>query len=167
MKAFISILLLLLCGACATPRRAAPTMPQPVLAPAEIPARSEAMNDLAFYAMSLAGTPYRYGGDSPEQGFDCSGFVRYVFRHALNLPLPRTTEEMSRMGQPVGQDDLRPGDLVFYDTLRQAFSHVGIYLGDHRFVHAPSNGKAVEVVNMGADYWQHRYNGARRIALQR
>lgn len=155
MKVFLAILLVLLCSACATPRHETTAMPTPV--------RNDAMNDLAFYAMSLAGTPYRYGGDTPEQGFDCSGFVRYVFRHTLNLLLPRSSEEMSHVGHPVEMAELRPGDLVFYDTLRQAFSHVGIYLGDNRFVHAPSSGKTVEVVNMGSRYWQQRYNGARRL----
>ncbi|MBI1173717.1 MAG: peptidoglycan endopeptidase [Sideroxydans sp.] len=160
MKKLMPMLALLLCTACATAPHG--NSQQPRLSSAE----KNAQNDLAFYAMSLAGTPYRYGGESPQTGFDCSGFVRYVFRHSLGLALPRTTQQMSRLGRPVSASQLRPGDLVFYHTLRRAYSHVGIYLGDNRFVHAPSSGKSVEVVRMDTDYWQERYNGARRISLQ-
>lgn len=160
MKKLMPLLVLLLCSACATTPQG--DSQQSHLSSAE----ENAQNDLAFYAMSLAGTPYRYGGESPQTGFDCSGFVRYVFRHSLGLALPRTTEEMSQVGRPVARGQLHPGDLVFYHTLRRTFSHVGIYLGDARFVHAPGNGKAVEVVRMDTAYWQDRYNGARRISLQ-
>lgn len=155
----LSSLLLLLCTACAsTPHY----MPRQHFSGSQVNAR----NDLAFYAMSLAGTPYRYGGESPQSGFDCSGFVRYVFRHSLGVQLPRTVRQMSHTGRPIGRSQLRPGDLVFYHTERRAFSHVGIYLGDNRFVHAPSDGKAVEVVKMNISYWEDRYSGARRVILR-
>ncbi len=150
---FLSITLLMLCSACAITRPA----------PAFRAADDNAMNELAIYAMSLADTPYRYGGTSAEQGFDCSGFVRYVFQKSLGWMLPRTSLEMSRIGSPVTTDHLRPGDLVFFDTEKQPYSHVGIYLGDDRFVHAPSSGKAVEVVIMRERYWKIRYDGARRL----
>ena len=123
------------------------------------------LNDLAFFALSLSGTPYQYGGDSPDTGFDCSGFVRYVFRRSLDIELPRNTKEINRFGTRVEVSKLRPGDLVFYNTLRSKFSHVGIYLGDNQFVHSPSSGKSVRVEHMQDKYWRRRYNGARRITL--
>jgi cell wall-associated NlpC family hydrolase len=117
---------------------------------------------VALEALSLVGIRYRYGGNSPEQGLDCSGLVRYVFREA-GTDLPRTSNEMSRRGQPVDKQDLQPGDLVFFNTLNRAFSHVGIYLGNNQFVHAPSAGRAVRVEDMDISYWKTRFNGARRV----
>ncbi|MFA7399250.1 MAG: C40 family peptidase, partial [Sideroxydans sp.] len=93
-------------------------------------ASDDRMNDLVMYAMSLADTPYRFGGNSSDNGFDCSGYVGHVYRHELNISLPRTSREISRVGHPIEQSELRPGDLVFYNTLRQPFSHVGIYVGE-------------------------------------
>jgi cell wall-associated NlpC family hydrolase len=118
---------------------------------------------IAIEALSLVGIRYRYGGNSPEQGLDCSGLVRYVFREAGGTDLPRTSSEMSRRGQPVDKQDLQPGDLVFFNTLNRAFSHVGIYLGNNEFVHAPSAGRNVRVENMDMTYWKTRFNGARRV----
>ena len=122
-----------------------------------------AMSDLTEYALSLEGTPYRYGGTSPDTGFDCSGFVGHVFKHSLDKSLPRSSNEISRVGVAEQAGMLRPGDLVFYNTLHKANSHVGIYLGDGQFVHSPGRGKAVTVANMNEAYWRKRYNGARRI----
>ncbi len=118
---------------------------------------------LAIEAMSLVGIHYKLGGSSPEHGLDCSGLVRYVFREANGTELPRTSSEISRVGEKVDKKDLQPGDLVFFNTLRRAFSHVGIYLGDNKFIHAPSSGGAVRVDSMDLDYWKVRFNGARRI----
>jgi cell wall-associated NlpC family hydrolase len=118
---------------------------------------------LAIEAMSLVGIHYKLGGSSPEHGLDCSGLVRYVFREANGTELPRTSSEISRVGEKVDKKDLQPGDLVFFNTLRRAFSHVGIYLGDNKFIHAPSSGGAVRVDSMDLDYWKARFNGARRI----
>ncbi len=115
------------------------------------------------YARSLIGVPYKYGGTSPDTGFDCSGFVGYVFRHSIGISLPRSAPQISRQGQPVKLAQLREGDLVFYDTNHHAFSHVGIYLGDDRFIHAPSSGGSVRIEDMKLDYWRKHYNGARRI----
>jgi cell wall-associated NlpC family hydrolase len=123
------------------------------------------MNNLAIYAMSLTDTPYQYGGNSPENGFDCSGFVRYVFQKSSGLLLPRTSQEMGQIGEPLEADQLHPGDLVFFNTQMQPYSHVGIYIGEDRFVHAPSSGKAIAIVDMRENYWRNRYNGARRIRL--
>jgi cell wall-associated NlpC family hydrolase len=119
--------------------------------------------DLAIRAMGLIGIQYKYGGNSPENGLDCSGLVRYVFKESRGATLPRTSEEISRIGQNVESHDLQPGDLVFYQTLRHAFSHVGIYLGDNKFIHSPAAGGAIRIESMDLAYWKKRFNGARRI----
>jgi cell wall-associated NlpC family hydrolase len=121
--------------------------------------------DLVLNAMGFMGVPYRWGGASPDTGFDCSGFVQYVVRQAAGLLLPRSSYDMVRLGAAIARDELQPGDLVFFNTLRQPFSHVGIYIGDNRFIHAPSRGKSVEIVDITSTYWQQRYNGARRLPL--
>lgn len=113
--------------------------------------------------LSFVGTPYRFGGNSVETGFDCSGLVRKVFDDALGLQLPRRAEEISRLGRSVAVTDLAPGDLVFFNTWRRAYSHVGIYLGNNRFLHAPSSGGKVRVDDMSQPYWVNHFNGARRI----
>jgi len=123
----------------------------------------ETMHRLIDGALDLVGIRYRRGGSSAESGFDCSGFVVYVFLEQLGLRLPRTSGEISRAGEHVSRSDLKPGDLVFFNTLRRAFSHVGIYLGDNQFVHAPRPGTAVRVEDIRGSYWARRYNGARRI----
>lgn len=115
-------------------------------------------------ALDLIGIRYRRGGSSPETGFDCSGFVNHVFRESLGLELPRSAREISRNGEAVGKDELQPGDLVFFNTMRKAFSHVGIYLGDNRFVHAPRRGGKVRIEDLRDSYWTKRFNGARRVA---
>jgi cell wall-associated NlpC family hydrolase len=120
--------------------------------------------ELALHALSQIGTRYRYGGSTPEDGFDCSGLVQYVYSRA-GILLPRTTEALSALGVPVTANELEPGDLVFFDTLRRPFSHVGIYIGDQRFIHAPTSGGVVQLVNMRERYWQSRFDGARRPAL--
>jgi cell wall-associated NlpC family hydrolase len=118
---------------------------------------------LAIEAMSLVGIHYRRGGNSPEHGLDCSGLVRYVFKQTNNIDLPRTSVEMSRVGEQVDKTDLQPGDLVFFNTLRRTFSHVGIYLGDNKFIHAPTPGSSVRIESMDLSYWKARFNGARRV----
>lgn len=121
--------------------------------------------ELVMRALSFVGVNYRRGGESPETGFDCSGLVRHVFREAMGLALPRTSRDISRLGETIRRDELQPGDLVFFNTLRRGFSHVGIYLGEHRFVHAPASGGEVRVEDMRQSYWNKRFNGARRIAV--
>lgn len=113
-------------------------------------------------ALALVGSPYAAGGASPEVGFDCSGLVAYVYARALGRNLPRNTFDLARSGAAVS--DPQPGDLLFYNTQRRPFSHVGIYLGESRFVHAPSTGGAVRIENMRLAYWAKRFDGARRIA---
>jgi cell wall-associated NlpC family hydrolase len=119
--------------------------------------------DVAIYALGLIGVDYRYGGDTPESGVDCSGLVRYVFQQVTGVTLPRTSKELSRLGNNVKATDLVPGDLVFFNTRRLPFSHVGIYLGDNRFIHAPSTGSEVEISRLSESYWQAHFNGARRL----
>ena len=119
--------------------------------------------EVIINALSLTGIKYQYGGNSPETGFDCSGFVRYVFRNAANLTLPPTARAISQIGKSVKKDELQPGDLVFFNTLKSAFSHVGIYIGDNKFIHAPRTGANVRVENMQQSYWQSRFNGAQRL----
>ena len=121
-------------------------------------------SEVVIRAISLLGAPYKFGGSGPR-AFDCSGLVHYVFGHAIGLALPRNAEEISRVGEQIGRDELEPGDLVFFNTLRRPFSHVGIYLGEQRFIHAPSHGGQVEIVSMIGRYWQPRYDGARRISF--
>jgi cell wall-associated NlpC family hydrolase len=119
--------------------------------------------DLTASALDLLGIRYRWGGTSPQTGLDCSGLVQFVFQQATGVTLPRSAKEMSRLGEKVSLTDLRPGDLVFFNTRRFAFSHVGIYLGDNRFIHAPRRGREVEIATIDAGYWQKRFNGARRL----
>jgi cell wall-associated NlpC family hydrolase len=153
---FTLLLAVLLLSACSSAKK-------DFRAPDSYPAANSAIS----YARSLIGTPYRYGGNSPDTGFDCSGFVGHVFKRSLGISLPRSAQQISRQGEPVKLAQLREGDLVFYDTNNRSFSHVGIFLGDDRFIHAPSSGGSVRIENMNMDYWRKHYNGARRITSRR
>ncbi|WER47220.1 C40 family peptidase [Cupriavidus sp. WKF15] len=124
---------------------------------------SAGLEEISIQAMSLVGTPYRYGGNTPDSGFDCSGLVRYVVARAANVNLPRTTEAMGTRGSALDRSEVASGDLVFFNTTGRANSHVGIYVGQNRFVHAPSSGGTVRLEDMGKSYWASRYNGARRV----
>jgi cell wall-associated NlpC family hydrolase len=129
----------------------------------EIPP-AEFNQEIPFYALSLVGTPYRFGGTDPETGLDCSGFVGHVFREAAGIRLPRSSQEISRHDSMHEITDLQPGDLVFFNTMNRAFSHVGVYIGESRFVHASSSQtKTVMVSDMTHPYWSQRYEGARRL----
>lgn len=119
--------------------------------------------DLILKGLQLVGINYRRGGTSAEGGLDCSGFVQLVYKDALGLLLPRTAREQSEVGNVVDKSELKPGDLVFFNTMRRAFSHVGIYLGDNHFLHSPRTGAEVRVEDMSQGYWVKRYNGARRV----
>ena len=119
--------------------------------------------EIGLFALSLVGIDYRYGGETPDRGLDCSGLIRYVFQQVTGVTLPRTSRELSRIGKDIRTAELEPGDLVFFNTRRFAFSHVGIYLGNDRFIHAPSRGGEVGVASLSSGYWQKRYNGARRL----
>ena len=119
--------------------------------------------DLLSTALSSLGVRYHRGSSDPLNGFDCSGFVRHVYLQAMGMMLPHNAYSMSLHGRSVGVNDLKPGDLVFFNTLKRQFSHVGIYLGDNRFIHAPSAGKAVQVDTLDDSYWSRHFTGARRI----
>ena len=119
--------------------------------------------DVVVGALNMIGVRYRWGGSSPDSGLDCSGFVRYVFQDTLGMALPRRAEEMSRVGEKVQMADLKPGDLVFFNTMRRTFSHVGIYIGGNKFVHSPSTGSTIRVDDLDDGYWEKRFTGARRI----
>ena len=119
--------------------------------------------DIAMYALGLIGVNYKFGGNTPDTGLDCSGLVRHVFEEVTGVSLPRTAKEMSTLGAKVAPANLQPGDLVFFNTRRFPFSHVGIYLGDNRFVHAPSRGSEVRIAQLDQSYWQKHFNGARRL----
>jgi len=121
-------------------------------------------SELTMAAMDLVGVRYRRGGTSTETGFDCSGFTRHVFETSLGLVLPRRADEQAAAPGLVAvkREDLRPGDLVFFNTLKRTFSHVGIYIGDNRFVHSPKPGKSVRTEDMSFAYWAKRFTGARR-----
>lgn len=124
---------------------------------------TNAAQDVILQGLKLVGVRYRFGGNDEDSGLDCSGFVRLVFKDSIGAALPRTAREMSEVGQHVEASQLKPGDLVFFNTMRRTFSHVGIYLGDNHFMHAPRTGAEVRVESMDSSYWMQRYNGARRI----
>lgn len=121
-------------------------------------------SELVLSAMNFLGVPYRRGGTSAESGFDCSGFTRHVFENSVGLILPRRAIEQANSPDlvPVKKNELKPGDLVFFNTLRHTFSHVGIYIGDDKFIHSPRAGGEVRVEDMRQSYWQQRFDGARR-----
>lgn len=127
----------------------------------------DAASELVMSAMSLLGVPYRRGGDSAETGFDCSGFTRHIFEMSIGLVLPRRADQQAKAAelQNVPRDQLKPGDLVFFNTMRRAFSHVGIYVGDGKFIHSPRAGAKVRVESLYEGYWAARFNGARRAPL--
>ena len=120
--------------------------------------------ELALFAMGLVGAVYKPGGDNPSTGMDCSGFVKYVFGQVAGLKLPHNALAMSKISTEISKSDLRPGDLVFFKTMKSAFSHVGIYLGDNRFIHAASSKTGVVMISHLDDaYWTNNFNGARRL----
>ncbi|MBN3851564.1 peptidoglycan endopeptidase [Paraburkholderia sp. Ac-20342] len=120
--------------------------------------------EISIQAMSLVGVPYRWGGNTPDSGFDCSGLVRYVVLRAASVNLPRTTAEMSSRGESIEPDEIAPGDLIFFNTTGRAHSHVGIYVGKLRFVNAPSTGGTVRLDYLTNPYWAKRFDGIRRMA---
>lgn len=124
-------------------------------------------SELVLTAANFLGVPYRRGGDNADEGFDCSGFTRHVFEQTIGLVLPRRADQQAQQAglMNVRRDELRPGDLVFFDTMRRAFSHVGIYIGEGKFIHAPRAGGQVRIEDMRQAYWTKRFNGARRADL--
>jgi cell wall-associated NlpC family hydrolase len=181
MKKFIAHLLLCFVIAfaatsCATAdtiagNEAMPTDEQAALsahAVGEAPEKwSARASEVLMNALSLSGIRYQYGGNTPDTGFDCSGFVRYVFKQATSLTLPRSAIAMSQLGKSVRKNELQPGDLVFFNTLKSAFSHVGIYVGNNRFIHSPRSGGVVRVESLETEYWSKRFDGATRMDAEK
>jgi cell wall-associated NlpC family hydrolase len=151
----------LILGGCSTPIRK--PAPQSTIAKFKEDT-SVGTEGISIAAMGLVGVPYRFGGNTPAGGFDCSGLIVYVYNNAAGIKLPRTVQEMSRAGQTIRNDAPAPGDLVFFNTTGERYSHAGIYVGHGRFVHAPSKGGTVRLDQMTSPYWAARYTEVRRIA---
>ena len=122
---------------------------------------SEKGNEIALYALGLIDTGYRFGGKNPEAGLDCSGMVSYIYNRAAGLKVAGSAADIARKGRPINRRDLRPGDLVFFNTRNAPFSHVGLYIGDERFIHAPSTNGRVRIDHMNARYYAQRFQAAR------
>ena len=158
-----TMLLVAGCGGKAARPSPAKAPPQARHWPQVIPANPAAANAVSLRALSLVGTPYRYGGNTPGTGFDCSGLVNYVFQDMLDLRLPRTSRELARVqGPKVAPERLASGDLVFFGS-GSSVNHVGIYVGEGRFVHAPTRGGTVRLDHLDGHYWRDHYSGARRV----
>jgi len=148
-------------AAAASPAAAPPAAsPRPGLAER----MRDRASDMVVTAMNFLGVPYKRGGSSETAGFDCSGFTRHIFEMSLGLVLPRRVDEQASAAGlvPVKRDELQPGDLVFFNTLKRTFSHVGIYIGEGKFIHSPRSGGEVRVEEMSLTYWRKRFTGARR-----
>ena len=147
----------------ARPSRPQASVVAPRAWPNNEPANPAAANAVLMRAISLVGTPYRYGGNTPDGGFDCSGLVNYVYRDMLDLKLPRTSRDLAAwQGPRIAPERLTTADLVFFGS-RGHVSHVGIYVGEGRFVHAPSSGGTVRLDRLDGPYWRDHYSGAKRI----
>jgi cell wall-associated NlpC family hydrolase len=131
--------------------------------PTKLQNLSNRASELAMQSMGLLGINYKWGGNTPKEGLDCSGLVRYVYKEGWGTELPRSSIEISKFAETIKPKDLQAGDLVFFNTLRRNYSHVGIYLGENKFIHAPSRGGQVRIESMDVRYWKKRFDGARRI----
>ena len=125
----------------------------------------DAIGNMLLQSISLIGIPYRWGGNTPQQGMDCSGFIRYVFRKSLGITLPRTAAEMARVGKRVSVDQLEPGDLIFFNTKRGSNTHIGMYIGDNKFIQSPRTGETIQVTELTSS-WRSKINGAKRIVQE-
>jgi len=162
-KVLSTILLAVTCASTSVPATATEQVRKGDEQPSFFERYTNAAQDVILQGLKLVGVRYRFGGNDEDSGLDCSGFVRLVFKNSLGAQLPRTAAEMSQFGQRIDTAQLKPGDLVFFNTMRRTFSHVGIYLGDNHFLHAPRTGAEVRVESMEDSYWIKRYNGARRV----
>lgn len=172
LRMFAVSFLLLARLACAAPQEVAPDQPNLLLDNGYVlltqvnvarPSVADKATDLVSSALGFLGVPYKRGGNSADTGFDCSGFVKTVYEQTVGLILPRKAAQQAAATQRIDKADLQPGDLVFFNTIRRAFSHVGIYIGEGQFIHSPKPGAQVRVENMRLSYWSHRFDGARRI----
>jgi cell wall-associated NlpC family hydrolase len=162
-KVLSTFLLAITCASTSVPVAATEQVRKGDEQPSFFERYTNAAQDVILQGLKLVGVRYRFGGNDEDSGLDCSGFVRLVFKNSLGAQLPRTAAEMSQLGQRIDTAQLKPGDLVFFNTMRRTFSHVGIYLGDNHFLHAPRTGAEVRVESMEDSYWIKRYNGARRV----
>ena len=166
--AYKLLVLLIFCAGlagCASPGRT-PVDARSSQSDSRRPATSADRSEALLVALMALGVDYRSGGRSSANGFDCSGLVAHVYEEAYGIRLPRTVIAQSETGIAVSARELEPGDLVFYNTLGQPYSHVGIYLGEGKFVHAPKTGSTVRVENAASTYWTKRFSGARRIEIR-
>jgi cell wall-associated NlpC family hydrolase len=145
-------------GLLSNPAQVAPT----VASPSSVNKASE----LVVAAMGSLGVPYRRGGNTFESGYDCSGFVRALYQQTAGLMLPRQAAQQAAATQQIERTELQPGDLVFFNTMSRAFSHVGIFVGDYKFIHSPKPGAAVRIEDLRVNYWSRRFDGARRVLVQ-
>ena len=152
----VSLLFALLAACSGPPPRSEAS--SGTIAPAAI---SEKGNEVALYALGLIDTGYRFGGKNPEAGLDCSGMVSYIYSQAAGLSVRGSAADIARSSRPIERDALRPGDLVFFNTRNRPFSHVGIYLGDARFIHAPSSNGRVRIDRLSDSYYAQRFEAAR------
>lgn len=159
VKISLAIATVLILAACSSsaPRSVAPTKPITQAAPLG----SEKGVDVVLYALGLVDTGYRFGGKNPEAGLDCSGMVSHIYQTAVGLKVSGNAADIARQARPIELHALRPGDLVFFNTSKRPFSHVGIYIGESRFVHAPSNNGKVRIDRLGDRYYAQRYEAAR------
>jgi cell wall-associated NlpC family hydrolase len=132
-------------------------------AKAQVTQVAQTASNIVVSAMGFLGLPYKRGGNSFETGFDCSGFVKALYEQSIGKILPRSAAEQAAQTTQISKDELQPGDLVFFNTMRRAFSHVGIYVGEGKFIHSPKPGAQVRIEDMSVRYWDSRYNGARRV----
>lgn len=167
-RLFILACLFILVGCISTKptsNKSAKSIPQrPTLSKIQVDGDAR---EVIMVALGLLDTGYQFGGSNPEAGLDCSGLVKYVYKNALQIDLPRSAAEMAQATRSVDKDDLKPGDLVFFNTLGRPFSHVGIYMGDGNFIHAPSSKGKVRIESMNSPYFAPRFEGARSLLVSR
>jgi cell wall-associated NlpC family hydrolase len=171
MNRLLSVFLLLCLSACATTQGTKPSAERSQthrLEDSDIgearPLSQQASNEVIISALGQVGVPYRYGGTKPETGFDCSGLIGYVFREAVGLKLPRSTRELIDIdAREIDRNDLQAGDLIYFNPRGGRVSHIGIYVGEDRFVHAPSTGSVVRIDKLNTPYWTRFYVGAKRV----
>jgi cell wall-associated NlpC family hydrolase len=164
--ALLAVLIALLSGCASfTSNDVSKSLSSPTQLPDFSKDSSAGLDDISVAAVSLIGTPYRWGGNTPQSGFDCSGLVGYVVQVTRKKRLPRTTTDLGQYGTSLNRQTPAPGDLVFFNTLGDAHSHVGIYVGQGRFVHFPSTGGTVRIDEIKNPYWATRYTEARRVVV--
>ncbi|QLG89813.1 C40 family peptidase [Chitinibacter bivalviorum] len=160
-----ALLLVLILGGCTTTKAPPAKVVRPIPAKPSL-SKIEVDGDareVVMVALGLLDTGYQFGGNNPEAGLDCSGLVKYVYKNALQVDLPRTAAEMAQVARPVDSSKLQAGDLVFFNTLGHSFSHVGIYLGDGQFIHAPSSKGKVRIESLSNSYFSARFEGGRSL----